>query len=219
MRRNVAFWTRFTWETAGVCVAITGFLALISVLRMDHLDFSLLASVVPYFLCVSAVFSSVMVNTGAQTLYIPLLLAMGETRRNVLLGFQYYRTLIIAVTAGVCALVWLLIPGEVSRMGLQSVPTLLFGLLAASAIGSLIGTLMVKWKWVGTILIVLMCGGAGGFVGFAGAAGGNLSAADTVKLASYLTPLPWWLVAAALALLAADVLFQWMLLRRREVKL
>ena len=111
MRRNVAFWTRFTWETAGVCAAITGVLAAVSILKTDRLDFSLLASVVPYFLCFSAVFSIMMVNTGAQTLYVPLLLAMGETRRNVLLGFQYYRTLIIAVTVGVCALVWLLVPG------------------------------------------------------------------------------------------------------------
>lgn len=219
MRRNVAFWTRFTWETAGVCAAITVVLAAISVIRTDRVDFSLLASVVPYFLCVSAVFSVMMVNTGAQTLYVPLLLAMGETRRNVLLGFHYYRALIIAVTAAVCALVWLLVPGEMSRIGLRSIPTLLFGLLATSAAGSLLGTLMVKWKWAGTVLIVLLCGCAGGVVGFAGAAGGELAAADTVKLASYLAPLPWWLAAAAVILFAADVLFQWMLLRRREVKL
>ena len=44
-------------------------------------------------------------------------------------------------------------------------------------------------------------------------------AADTVQMVSYLTVLPWWLVMAALALFAADILFQWLLLRRREVKL
>ena len=218
MRRNVAFWTRFTWETAGVCAAITGVLAAVSILKTDRLDFSLLASVVPYFLCFSAVFSIMMVNTGAQTLYVPLLLAMGETRRNVLLGFQYYRTLIIAVTVGVCALVWLLVPGELSRTGLQSIPTLLFGLLITSAAGSLLGTLTVKWKWAGTVLVVLMSGVAGGFIGRASVGDLNL-AADTMQMVSYLTVLPWWLVMAALALFAADILFQWLLLRRREVKL
>ena len=143
---------------------------------------------------------------------------MGETRRNVLLGFQYYRTLIIAVTVGVCALVWLLVPGELSRTGLRSIPTLLFGLLITSAAGSLLGTLTVKWKWAGTVLVVLMCGVAGGFIGFVSAGDLNL-AADTVQMVSYLTVLPWWLVMAALALFAADILFQWLLLRRREVKL
>ena len=63
-----------------------------------------------------------------------------------------------------------------------------------------------------------MCGVAGGFIGFVSAGDLNL-AADTVQMVSYLTVLPWWLVMAALALFAADILFQWLLLRRREVKL
>jgi len=219
MRRNIRFWTRFTWESASVGLFLTALLAAISILRTDRLDFSLLASVVPYFLCISAVFCMMMINTGAQTLYVPLLVSMGEPRRNVLLGFHYYRALIIAVTIGLCALVWLLVPGEVSRLGLRSIPVLFFCLLAASAFGSLLGTLMVKWKWVGTILIILLCGGAGGIFGMTAAAGGGLARADTVELASYLTRLPWQLAAGALVVFAADVVFQWLLLRRLEVKL
>ena len=151
---------------------------------------------------------------------MPLLLSMGETRRNVLLGFHYFRALIIAVMLGLCAAVWLLAPGDVSAVGLRSIPTILCVLVIASAMGSIMGTIFVKWKWAGMILIILLCGLGGGVVGFAGSmVAGNFLTAKTFEIASHLAALPWWLPAAALAALALDVGFQWMLLRRQEVKL
>ena len=162
-----------------------------------------------------------MLNTGSQTLYVPLLLSMGETRRNVLLGFHYYRVLVIAVTMGLCALIWVLFPGELSSLGLRSLPFILCVLVVVSSMGSIMGTLFVRWKWLGTLIIILLCGGAGGLIGItsATALNGGFSAAEVVKLAGYLVKTPWWLVLIALGTLAADVLFQWVLLRRREVKL
>ncbi len=174
---------------------------------------------VPYFLCIGAVFCIMVGNSGTQTLYVPLLLSMGETRRNVLLGFHYFRALIIAVMLALCAAVWLLAPGEVSAVGLRSIPTILCVLVIASAMGSIMGTVFVRWKWAGMILIILLCGLGGGMVGFAGSMAGNFLTARTFEIASHLAALPWWLPAAALAALALDVGFQWMLLRRQEVKL
>ena len=174
----------------------------------------------PYFFCFAAIFTIMMINTGSQSLYVPLLLAMGETRRNVLLGFHYYRALIITVTIALCGLVWLLAPGEVSSIGLRSIPTILCLLIASSALGSIIGTLLVKWRWVGTIFIVLLFGLAGGTMGFTGVAMGDvLAETNTAALAVYLAATPWWLAAAAAVSLGLDLGFQWLLLRRREVKL
>lgn len=220
MKRNLKFWTRYTWESAGVVLAAAAVLAVISLFSAEGLDFTTFAAVMPYYLCVAAVFVMMMLNSGSQTLYVPLLLSMGETRRNVLLGFHYYRLLIIAVTLAACSLIWLLMPGEVSSVGLRSIPTLLCVLLIASALGSIMGTIFVKWKWAGTVLIILLCGVAGGTVGFAGAASDKFL--DTARLAgvlSHLETLPWWLVAAVAAALALDIAFQWLLLRRQEVKL
>ena len=53
----------------------------------------------------------------------------------------------------------------------------------------------------------------------AAALNGGVDAATAAYLAGYLVKTPWWLVLIALGTLAADVLFQWVLLRRREVKL
>lgn len=220
MKRNLRFWTRYAGESAAVELVVTAVLTVIAAFGADGVDVRAFASVGPYFFCVAAVFTMIMINTGSQGLYVPLLLSMGETRRNVLLGFHYYRTLIIGVTIALCALIWLLIPGEVSAAGLRSLPTILCVLAAASALGSILGTLLVKWRWAGTIAIILICGMAGGTVGFTGAAmGGAQAVTKTAELAARLARLPWWLVLGALTVFTLDVLFQWLLLRRQEVKL
>lgn len=221
MKRNLRFWTRYTWESAGVDLVIVGILSALALLGTEGLDWGLFASTVPYLLCIAALLRSVMVNTGSQTLYVPLLLSMGETRRNVFLGFHYFRALLIAVTMALCTLIWLLVPGDVSAAGLRSLPTLLCVLVAFSSLGSFMGTLFTRWKWLGTLLIILLCGGGGGLMGMTGAtiANGGFGYADTLALASYLSPTPWWLAAAAGAALALDVGFQWLLLRKQEVRL
>lgn len=220
MKRNLKFWTRYTWETGSVILGLTVVFSVFALFGVEGADLSLFASVTPYLLCFSAVFVMLMVNIGSQTLYVPLLLSMGELRRNVLLGFHYYRMLIIVVTTVLCALIWLLVPGEVSAIGLRSIPTILCVLLFAASMGSIMGTLFVKWKWMGLIIAVLLCGSAGGMVGYMSVeAVKSFSTDHTIDLASHLETLPQWLIAAMLAALAADIAFQWLLLRRREVKL
>ena len=220
MKRNLKFWTRYTFESAEATLVCAAVLAAVALFGAEGLDFATFATVMPYFLLISSIFMMLMINTGSQALYVPLLLSFGETRRNVLLGFHYYRALIITITLAVCALIWLLAPGEVSAIGLRSIPTLLCVLVIVSAVGSILGTLFVKWKWLGTVIIILICGIAGGTVGFAGASASDaLSIAKTVEIVSYLLKLPWWLLAAALVSLGLDVGFQWLLLRRQEVRL
>lgn len=220
MKRNLKFWTRYTWESMAVDLSFMAGLAVITLFSAEGLDLGMFASIMPYYLCIAATFGMLIINTGSQSLYVPLLLSMGETRRNVLLGFHYYRTLIISVTLALCALIWLLIPGEVSSAGLRSIPTILCVLVASSSLGSILGTLFTKWKWLATVIIIILCGGAGGAVGFMGvAAADSLVITETLEMAAHLETLPWWLALTAVAALALDVAFQWMLLRRQEVKL
>ena len=218
MKRNLRFWTRYTWECTGVVLCVTVVLAALCAFSEENLDVRTFATATPYFLCVSTVFCILMGNSGTHTLYVPLLLSMGETRKNVLAGFLYFRGLIIAVTTALCALIWLAAPGEASAVGLRSIPTILCVLVTCSNLGSIMGTLFVKWKWAGMIVIIIICGVGGGLVGFASAAGGVLLT-NALELAVYLAATPWWLAAVAAVSLGLDLGFQWLLLRRREVKL
>ena len=220
MKRNIKFWTQYTWESMEVFLVTAVVLAIIALFGTEGMDWGYFASVIPYFLCLGAIFGMLMINSGSHSLYVPLLISLGETRRNVFLGFHYYRTLIIAVTISLCTLIWLLVPGDVSAAGLQNLPTLLCVLVIAASVGSILGTIFVKWKWAGTILIVILCGGFGGMVGASGAAIANgLQLADMLGLVVYLADTPWWLFCIAAVLFALDLLFQWMILRRQEVKL
>ena len=218
MKRNLRFWTRYTWECTGLVLCVTVVLAALCAFSEENLDVRTFATATPYFLCVSTVFCILMGNSGTHTLYVPLLLSMGETRKNVLAGFLYFRGLIIAVTTALCALIWLAAPGEASAVGLRSIPTILCVLLTCSNLGSIMGTLFVTWKWAGMIVIIIICGVGGGLVGFASAAGGVLLT-NALELAVYLAATPWWLAAVAAVSLGLDLGFQWLLLRRREVKL
>ena len=220
MKRNLKFWTRYTWESIGADMLLMVILAAVALFSAEGLDMRLFASVMPYFLCIGSIMGMVLINMSAHTLYVPLLLSMGETRRNVLLGFHYYRTLIIAVTAALCALIWLLIPGDVSATGLRSLPTLLCSLILASSFGSILGTVFVKWKWLGMVIIVIFCGGFGGAIGASGVAiAKGVAFSATLELTQYLVHLPWWLILAAAALFVLDLMFQRTILRRLEVRL
>ncbi len=219
MKRNLRFWTRYTWESTYVEWAVVAVLAVLTALGADQMQFQLLASLIPYYLFISAVLCIIMLNYSSQTLYIPLLISMGETRRNILLGFHYYRCLIIAATVALSALLWALVPCEMSSIGLRSIPTILTVLVIASALGSLMGTIYAKCKWLSIAIVVLICGSMGGMGGFLFSGGFELVETSAIDIVSILRRLPWWLAAAALALFVVDVVFQWLLLRRQEVKL
>ena len=219
MKRNLRFWTRYTWEGIQVVVLVLAFLLVISAIGASRLELASLAALVPAYLLLAAGMCIVMLNYGTQVVYIPLLISLGETRRNIFFGYHYYRVLIIAVAMGVSALIWALAPGAVSSLGLRNMPAILAILIAASALGSIIGTLYARWKWVATALLVLVFGAFGGVGGFSIAGGGEDVAALIHKGAQALASFPWWLGVIALLALAADMAFQWFLLRRQEVKL
>ena len=219
MKRNLRFWTRHTWETAGVELVVVAVFSAVTILSSNGLDWSLFFSTVPFFLVVSAVFCLILINSSTQMLYNPLLLSMGETRRNVFFGSCYFRVLVIGVTIVLCGIVWLIAPNAVSDAGLGSLSNILAILLAASSIGNLFGTLYVKWKWLGVILLTLTGGVVGGMSGMLISTGIQLEQTGVLKAASFLRELPWWFSLIAAALLAADLFFHWMLLRRQEVKL
>lgn len=219
MKRNLKFWSRYTWDSSCVELGVVAVLAVFAVIGAEGLNWSLLASVIPYFLVAVGSFCMIMINHSCQILYVPLLISMGEPRRNIFFGFHYYRLLITTATLALCALIWALVPGQVSAMGLRSLPTILAVLVISASLGSLMGTAFSRWKWVSVLVILLLAGGVGGVAGFTAVNGIHLEQAATLQLVGRFEKLPWWLAAAAAVLFAVDAAFHWILLRRQEVKL
>ena len=82
-----------------------------------------------------------------------------------------------------------------------------------SSFGNLLGSAYVKWKWAGTIVLVLFFGACGGLSGWLMSSGGfDMTAASMTVLGMVTLFLPWQMVLAAAVLLAADMGAQWLLL-------
>ena len=218
MKRNLKFWTRHTWESIGVDMIFVAVFSGILVLNNSGIDWAMLISAVPLFLIVAAIFGMILINSSTQMLYCPLLLSMGETRRNVFFGFCYFRVLVIGVTTILCGLVWFITPSEVSAAGLGSLSNIFFVLVSASSIGNLIGTLYVKCKWVSVVMLALVGGVGGALGGFLASASADMEQINVMKATSLLREMPWWIALVAFALFAGDLFFHWMLLRKQEVK-
>lgn len=226
MKRNLRFWTRFTWEGVEAELVVMGFFLLLNVFNSEPLwtrgtggwmDFLALA---PFYLIFAAALCTILIAPGTQMIYVPLLLSHGEPRKNVFWGFQYHRFLLIAATAGISGLVWALVPGKLSAACLSFLPLIVTGMVICSAVGGLFGSAYVKWKWLGVIIIAIVCGCGGGLAGWAGVSGSFDFMEFSVSIPGLAeTNLPWQLAAAAAALLALDMGLQWLMLRRREVKL
>ena len=219
MRRNLRFWARYTWEGMQVVVLVLAILLVLSAVGASRLELAALATSAPAYLLLAAGMTIIMLNYSAQALYTPLLLSMGETRRNIFLGYHFYRALIIAVAVGLSALIWALVPGEIARLGLRNIPSILAILVIVSALGGIIGTLYAKWRGAATVMLVVVFGILGGVGGFSFAGGGEDVAQLVGRAASFLAEFPWWLMLAAAGILALDVCFQWLLLRRQEARL
>lgn len=219
MRRNLKFWTRYTWENAEILLALTALLGVLMLLGRDRPAWDVFAARVPYLLLMSGCFTLYLVNTSSHTLYIPLLIGMGETRRNILYGFLYYRLLAIAGTLAACGLIWALIPGEASRQGLRHMPILLAAMLLVSALGSIAGTLTGRWKWVGIVAVMIPSGIFGGLIGYLGIGGGMRLEKVLGVVSRVLTGTAWPLVLATAAALAADGLLQHRIVMTREARI
>ena len=219
MRRNLRFWARYTWEGMQVVVLVLAILLVLSAVGASRLELAALATSAPAYLLLAAGMTIIMLNYSAQAVYTPLLLSMGETRRNIFLGYHFYRVLIIVVAVGLSALIWALVPGEIARLGLRNIPSILAILVIVSALGGIIGTLYAKWRGAATVMLVVVFGILGGVGGFSFAGGGEDVARLVERAASTLAEFPWWLMLAAVGALALDVCFQWLLLRRQEARL
>lgn len=219
MKRSLRFWTRFAGECLGMDLVITVILLVLTAGGADDLGLQTLGATLPLYLCVANMLLLLMLSTGVQALYIPLLLGMGETRRNSLLGFQCFRAMVIALTLALCALVWLLVPGQAAALG--NLPGLLCLMVAVAGLSNIIGSLFMRWKWVGVALLVVISGGVGGMVGVLGGSAreGFEMTAILAEVAQGLQGYNVWLALGAVALLALDVGTHWLLLRRAEVKL
>ena len=215
MRETIRYWLLILWQTAQVALWAVLFIAVIFLARMDFSRGSFSPYLMPTVITASAALCQMICGPGAHILYMPMQLALGETRRRVLWGYLASLILYALPPAGICGILLTLHPGVPGRLGLAA--GLLLVQLLAGAASSLLGVLYARWKIIGCFVIGAVSACVGG--GFVSISTLNLFS-DGLSLAflgqgSALTGM----AAAAAALLAQGGLLTALRLRRLEVKL
>ena len=212
MSRNLRYWSKFSLQN----LFVPGLFLLIALALAVNwsADGPTDLTLLPGMVLAGMLFSFICFGCGIVVLYLPLLVSMGETRRNVLLGYHYYLALSVVMgTALWAVMMWIAGAGEAILSGLVSVMAVQ---VVVAAAGSLIGIVYARYKWVGVLMIALLSGGTAGIFSFLVASRGR----DGIALiAGFLSPEGLWLLIAAAVLAAVEIAAAWLHFRRREVKL
>ena len=213
--RGLRFWMRYFLETLGVGLLVGLFFLVLMGFGAEGDAMEAVLFCIPYYITLGCALSIMIVAFSTHILYIPLVLSMGSTRREAYWGFLLYRLASAAFPMLISLIVWLIMPGDIARDGLQVLPMMALVLLSMIHFGSLAGLAYQKLKILGIILLMVICGGVGGIAsllinGFNLDLSGILGAMSQVWVIGVLV----WLILAAMDLLAT-----YLALRSREVKL
>ena len=215
MRETIRYWLLYLWQIAQIALWSALFIGVIVLARVDFTEMRLSPYLIPAVITASAALPQLICGPGAHILYMPLQLALGETRRNIFWGYLSGLLLCAAVPAGVCGALLTLTPGVPHRLGLTL--GLLLVQLLSGAFSSVLGVLYAKFKIIACFIIgaVSACVG-GGFVSISmlNIYSDSLSL-DFLSRGGVLAGM----AAAAAVLLAAGAFFTALRLRRLEVKL
>lgn len=215
MRETIRYWLLTIWQTAQVALWAVLFIAVIFLARVDLSRGSLSPYLMPAVVTAAAALCQMICGPGTHILYMPMQLALGETRQNVLLGYLASLFLYALPVAGVCGILLALSPGVPNR------PALALGLLLvqliAGAASTLLGVLYARFKIIACFVIGAVSACAGG--GFVSISTLNLfSNGLSLAFLGRGTVLAGMAIAAAV-LLALGALLTALRLRRLEVKL
>ena len=216
--RNLRFWRRYAMELLAVGLGVSLICLVVSALGAQPEALPGVLMCTPYYLSLGCSIGLVLCCFSIHISYLPLILAMGGTRREAFWGFLLCRLAVVAAAALVSLLVWVLLPGDVARDGLAVLPLLALLMLLSSHMGSLMGILYQRWRGLGILVLAVLSGVVG-----AGASITVMSSSRGAALLSqWMGPIGTWIAAGAvlwLLLGAADLLLTRNTLRRREVKL
>lgn len=216
--RSFRFWRRYALELLGMGLAAALFCLAISALGAQPEALPGVLMCMPYYLSIGCAFALILCCFAIHISYMPLVIAMGSTRREAFWGFLLCRLSVVAAASVLSLLLWLLLPGDIARDGMKLLPLLVWMMLLAASLGSLMGLLYQKWRWLGILVLAILSGVVG-----AGASMSVMSSSrGTALFSRWLGPLGKWAVlAAVLWLLAAsaDLLLTRNALRCRAVKL
>lgn len=167
--RTLSFWGRSCMEGLGLSLAGGAILLVFMAFGQGFFEsgdnIAFLLSLSPYYLLVSGGFCVLAMTIGYFQVYFPVLLSMNAIRKHIALGIFLFETGMIAALILLCALVWTVVPGDVSQSGMKILPLLCGLLLTGAAFGTILGAVIARWGKIGVLIFIgfmFVLGGIGG---------------------------------------------------------
>ena len=214
MSRNLRYWSKFSLQNlmiAGLFILI----ALVLAVGWSEEGGMEGLAILPGMALMGMLFSFLAFGCGVVVLYLPLLVSLGETRRNVALGYHYY--LFLTALLGTALWAVLSLAAGAGQEVLSGVPVVLAIQVIVAMAGSLVGVVYARYKWVGVAMIALLAGGTAGVFSFLMAS--NIMEENTFLSFDFRLDSPWLLLLAAVVVAVLEIGIFWLHFRRREVKL
>ena len=174
---------------------------------------------IPYYLVLGGALFVLIMGITANKCYLPVCVSFGSTRRDAIFGLQIMERLPAMAVILISVVVCMIFRNDVTR-GFMALWLPMFCLLiCAGSLGGIIGCIGVRFGRIGMILsviIFIMCGMAGGFIGGFTAGGGVFSFGLNIDISKLIT-----IISAILAVVlwAVELILMTRILKKYEVKL
>ena len=169
-KRRWSFWGENFLETLGLAAAGALVIGLVQagkgVFTGNAVEWILLIlQLYPYYLFLAGIFVLMMEIVGYFQMMISVMISMSATRKSVIWELLLNLAAVILAYILISALIWKLIPGDVSDGGLQLLPLLGGGTLILSALFLLFGGVAVRWGKAGKVIFVILSLISGALIG------------------------------------------------------
>lgn len=166
--RHLKFWGKCWLENMGVMLGAGCIMFLF--VAMGSADISSggglgeLLGLYPYYLLLAGIFVTVMTMNYFQVQF-SILLSMSVTRRSIIKGMLICVTASVLGPLALAALIWRLVPGDVSASGWELLPLLAGVLFLSAGFFLSLGLAVFRWGKNGAIVLMIVGVVVGGCTG------------------------------------------------------
>lgn len=171
--RSIRFWGRLCLEYIGICAG--GAIVWLLFMGAGSGDFFgtgnegilSLAELYPHYLLLIGAVVVLIMGINNFQVYFPIVLSMNATRKSIAWGIVGCMAGTVLGIVFISAIIWGLVPGDVSSSGWKLMPLFTGVLFIIAAFSLLFGVAAIRWGKVGVIVVMIMCALAGAGIGMA----------------------------------------------------
>ena len=168
----------------------------------------------PYYLSFAGLFIMLMAGIGYIQFYFPVLVSMNVTRKTVFRDFMIFFAVTALCLMILTGLLWYLIPGELSAMGLEVLPFIFGTLLMGGAFGMIFGVINFKYGTLGVIILMAVGGILGAFIAMSVMTDAHFRFLNGLSIGKIV----WGAVAAGLLIYVFSGIFLAIQIRKLEIR-